>query len=240
MFQLKFYLHHLPKNRVDWKMKTLHYSIIVVVGIALIIGSVMFLIMPLQNQQHGYVTVQTDIISNASSIPLCTQKQEQTFDPGSSGFNALMCPITPRTYVGKMDYSGFDDVCYDKKYDAINYFLNGGHNSSMSYRIYLDVPFSDMFMFPHVDMTNRASFSHQYTTTGSRVGWNYTETLDGVNVSFEPKSEILWPWSSTLVTARVLTTSDAKEGSHWAVLSPGACGGGPGFILTVDNGSRIK
>jgi hypothetical protein len=221
-------------------MKTLHLATIVG-GVALVIGSVMFLIMPLQNQQHGYVIVQTDTISkNASSIHFCTQKQEQIFDPGPSGFNALMCPITPHTYVGKIDHSGFDDVCYDKKYDATNYFLNAGHNGSISYRIYLDVPFSNIFMFSHVDMTNRVSFSHYYAMVGNSVGWNYTETLDGVNVSFEPKSEMLWPWSSTLVTAKVMTSLDAKEGSHWVVLSPGACGGGPGFILTVDNASRIK
>ncbi len=222
-------------------MKTLHLSILVVIGVTLFIGSVMFLFSSLQNQSHGYVTVQTDTISkNASSIPLCTPNQEQIFDPGPSGFTSLMCPITPRTYVKMLDYSGFDYVCHDKKYNANNYFLNAGHTSSIIYRVYLDVSFSDIFRFAYVDMTNHASFSHHYTMAGSGEGWNYTETLEGVNVSFEPKSEVLWPWGSTLVTAKVLTSSNTKEGSHWLALSPGPCSGGPIFILTVDNASGMN
>lgn len=220
-------------------MKTLHLIIIAIAGAVIFAGSVIFLILPLQNQQ-GYMNIQTDTSSkNVSSAHLCTSKQEQIFDPGPSGFTALMCPVTPRTYTGMVNYSGFDDICYDKKYETNNYFLNAGHSGSVIYRVYLDVPFSDIFRFAYVDMKNYASFSHYYTMAGGITGWNYTTTLDGVNVSFEPKSEVLWPWGSTLVTANVSTSSDEKEGSHWVALSPGPCSGGPSFILTVDNASRI-
>lgn len=217
-------------------MKTLYLSIIIVAIFVLFTGIVIFLILPFQNQPHGYMLVQTDTIpKNSSSIHTCTSEQEQLFDPGPSGFTALMCPFEPHMYTKVVDYSGFDDICHDKKYDANNYFLNAGHDGTFAYQIYLDVPISDIFRSPYVDMTNYASFSHYYTMAGGIVGWNYNKTLDGVNVSFEPKSEVLWPWGSTLVTAKISASTDAKGGSHWLVLSPGPCGGGPSFILTINN-----
>ncbi|MBI3639839.1 MAG: hypothetical protein HY223_05935 [Thaumarchaeota archaeon] len=222
-------------------MKTLHLSIIVVAGFALFIGSAIFLILPLQSQPGGYMLVQTDTISkNVTSIHTCISKQEQVFDLGPPGFASLLCPISPHTYTKVIDYSGFDNVCHDKKYDAENYVLKAGHNGSITYRIYLDVPYSDIFRFLTVDMTNHASFEHYAPTVDGGGRWNYTETLDGASVFYEPRSEVLWPWSSALVTAKVLTSHDAKEGSHWLILSPGMCSGGPAFILTIDNASRMN
>ncbi|MDE1763913.1 MAG: hypothetical protein KGH88_06680 [Thaumarchaeota archaeon] len=149
-----------------------------------------------------------------------------------------MCPIMFfHTYTKVDSYSGFDSVCLDSRYSADNYVLKPGHSGSITYTIYPDLPFSYAIQFPHVSITNDASFSHYKPTKGGGAEFTYTDTIDGTSVSFEPISEVVWPWSLPVVTAKMSAATDAKGSSHWLLLSPGVCNGGLGLILTIDNSS---
>ncbi|MDE2588608.1 MAG: hypothetical protein KGL95_02935 [Patescibacteria group bacterium] len=216
------------------RVKAINITVIVSAVLAAVGVSLFFL--SIQMQPHGYMGVQTDAIPQSHNLLNNCTRQVQTYDPGPLG--GFMCPIMFfQTYTKVNIYSGFDDVCLDSRYGADNYVLKPGHDGSITYTIYPDLPFSYAIQFPHVNMTNDARFSHPFSQKGS-TGWTYTATADGVSVSFEPKSETLWPWSSPQVNTKIHATQDAKSGSYWLLLSPGVCDGGPELILTIDNSTR--
>ncbi|MDE1765850.1 MAG: hypothetical protein KGI27_06195 [Thaumarchaeota archaeon] len=217
-------------------MKTL--NLVIITGVIVVVGTVTMIIINtfFHSSPVGLEEYEVDK-SMENSSHTCTQEQTENSDPGPmSGF---LCPIIFfHTYTKMGNNSGFEDVCFDKRYEADNYLLRAGENGSITYTIYPDLSLSDAIKFPHTNMTNYASFSHYMTSNGGRETWTYTNTLPGVGVHYEPKYEMLWPWSSTLVTATIYTNSDAKADSHWLVLAPGVCNGGQAFILTVENSSK--
>lgn len=217
-------------------MNIINVAVIVSAVLATIGTSLFFL--SLQMQPHGYMGVQTDAIpQNGNPVSNCTSKQIKTYDPGPLG--GFMCPIAFfHTYTKVDSYSGFDDICLDSRYNADNYVLKPGHNGSITYTIYPDLPFSYAIQFPHINITNHASFSHYKSTKGGGAEFTYTDTIDGTSVSFEPRSEVLFPWSSPRVTVTMYAAADAKASSHWLILSPGVCNGGLEFVLTMENSSR--
>lgn len=217
-------------------MKIINVTVVVSAVLAAI-GTSLFLLST-HMQPLGYIEVQTDAIpQNGNPVSNCT-KQIRTYDPGPMG--GFMCPITYFHMNTKVDnYSGFDDVCMDPRYGGDTYVLKLGHKGSIMYTLYPDLPFSYAVQVPHVNLTNHVSFSHYKPTKGGG-GFTYTDTIDGVHTTFEPGSEVLFPWSSQHVTLTMYATANAKASSHWLFLSPGVCNGGLGFVLTVENSSRLE
>ncbi|MDE1863554.1 MAG: hypothetical protein KGI33_11670 [Thaumarchaeota archaeon] len=219
-------------------MKTLHLAIIFGSASASVIVTLVLIEVFFQNYYPypGLEGIQTETIPQNSTVHACSLKLLQNYDPGPMG--GFMCPIIGfHTFTKVAGNSGFDEVCLDKRYSAGNFVLGAGHNGSISYMIYSNLPLSEAIKLPHINMTNRASFSHYRSIPGG-YSETYTESLKGVTVSFEPKFEILWPWSSILVTATISSTRNAETGSHWLFLPPGVCNEGPGLVLTVENSSR--
>jgi hypothetical protein len=55
----------------------------------------------------------------------------------------------------------------------------------------------------------------------------------GVNVTFEPKDEVLGFNESVTVTATFSIDSDAPRGTYWMQLPPGRCNGSPNLPFTI-------
>lgn len=215
-------------------MKIVHLSILIgsIVGVAI---AVVVIDVYFQRPPHATPILQTDTLQQKDNHT-CTSRQTQGYDPGGTG--GFMCPIFFfDTYVIVDNYSGFDDVCFDKRYRAGNYLLKPGNTGLFAYTVYPNLPLSYAIMLPHINMTNTATFTHYKPLKGGGSDFTYTGTVEGVSVSFDPRYEVLWPWSSSHVTASISATKDAKAGSHWLILAPGPCNGGPGFILTIENSS---
>ncbi len=67
------------------------------------------------------------------------------------------------------------------------------------------------------------------TITTSVLRFNHP----GINVTFEPKDEVLGFNESATITAIFSIDSDAPQGTYWMQLPPGSCGGSPTFLFTV-------
>lgn len=211
-------------------------NITIIVSATLAIFGMFLFFLSIQPHQHGgHLQDQTDIMpQDGKPINNCT-KEIQAYDPGPTG--GFMCPIMFfQTYTKVDSDSGFDEVCFDKRYRAGNYVFESGYNGSITYTIYPNLPLTYAIQLPHLNMVNHAYFK----STKGGGQFTYADTLKGVSVVFEPKSEVIWPWNSPLVTANIYSTRGAETGSHWLFLPPGVCGGGSSIIITILNTSRTS
>lgn len=220
-------------------MKTLRISLIIasVATAAIAVAVIEILFQPAP--PGGYPSIQTDTVPHDSNFHECNPTRLQGLDPGPMG--GFMCPI--EFFYGDARVAGnagFDEVCYDKRYSAGNYILKAGHEGSITYTIHPYLPPSYAIHLPHWNITNSAHFSHYKPLGGGGVQFTYTDSLPGVWVSFEPRSEVLWPWSTTGLTATIHSDANAQPGSHWVFLPPGVCSGGLGIIVTILNSSETR
>lgn len=65
-------------------------------------------------------------------------------------------------------------------------------------------------------------------------------THPGIDVAYQPKSEIISNNQTATVTATISSASDAPTGTYWIILSPGQCNGGQVLLLDVANCSDVS
>jgi streptogramin lyase len=126
--------------------------------------------------------------------------------------------------------SGFD-VYNDS--EITNYtFLPGYATGTITYKIFgpsygLDPP---VYSPSKTNVTNGAYL--YYDTASGRVG-SETNSLFGVTVSYQPKSEIVNYNDSAAVIASISANSTAKQGTYGIDFVPGGCAGAPFIDLNV-------
>ena len=57
----------------------------------------------------------------------------------------------------------------------------------------------------------------------------------GLDVLYDPSSEIITNNGTVIIKATFAVSSDADRGTYWVALAPGNCNGGPLILLTIAN-----
>ncbi len=66
------------------------------------------------------------------------------------------------------------------------------------------------------------------------------DSHQGIDVAYQPQSEMISNNGTMTVAATISATSDASTGTYWIILSPGQCNGGQILLLAVTKCSDTK
>lgn len=193
----------------------------------------------LSNPQHAAVCVEPSSVSRLESIGWIEIKRpeyipviDETYFSGPGYSCRFIFP-----HLSITNSSGFH-VYNDS--EITHYALTPGHNGTLTYKIFGTSYglFPPIYSPSKVNVTNSAYF---YYDTGSGRSATELNSLNGVTITYEPKSELVDYDGSSMVTANISANSDAKQGKYGIDFVPGGCAGASWIQLDIVNDTlKIK
>jgi hypothetical protein len=203
-------------------MKTLHNPVII--GVIFIMFNTI-ISGPETTPSHNWKTFPANPITQI--IPSCVSHIEHQYASAGPPGDPL-CPVANFSASSKiLNTTGFYGIYnYTSNLYTQNYVLEPGHNATMTYLISVSWihNWGQTPEYPNdINITNDVDFMHDANM----------HDHPRIDVSVDPKSEIIEKNGTALVIIKIAASQDAPHGTYWIHLPPGICTGGEIIVLTI-------